>query len=550
MKQDDSIHNSKFQKLGLLLAAAFFVFSVIMVIKNHGGMSVVFSPDTKVITFAHWQLEDGFREGFEEAIKIYEKEKADQGVKVKVRQVSVPVRGYPQWYLTQLIGGTPADVLEITGSSDILNQYFTPLSPYIGDRNPWNKGTPLEKMAWRETFADDMLGALDTSYSEFFGVCIFMITTRVYVNADLYEKATGSTELPKNLTEWLAACAKLREYGAKTNRPIIPIGVRGFDKATLDQLFNNYNSQMNSDFSDFTSPYGFGMRKPTVFKMLNDGELERERVLKPVELLTELGQNFADGFPAIDLEQTKYLFFSGNVGFFIDGSYNAYSMVNNSPFPVKIMRIPELDKEHRLGKGAFGQVTELGAGIGGKIGIPKKTKNFDLALDFLRFITSYRINQMTMVEHCRWLSSLKQVKYSEEMKDLEPITSTERIPIANFFETGTYGKRKHLQLLESVIIANPDDPGQAYWEGFLAERPMLLDELRESYVGIQRSIWNMDGTRAALNAGLISGADGKERDLLEMRSNINLEGIVSRCEAGDENIDLSAELRRLKVKDE
>ena len=108
MKQDDSIQNSKFQKFGLLLAAAFFVLSVIMVIRNHGGMSVVFSPDTKVITFAHWQLEDGFREGFDAAIKIYEKEKAEQGVKVKVRQVAVPVRGYAQWYLTQLIGGTPA----------------------------------------------------------------------------------------------------------------------------------------------------------------------------------------------------------------------------------------------------------------------------------------------------------------------------------------------------------------------------------------------------------------------------------------------------------
>ncbi len=550
MKQDDSIQNSKFQKFGLLLAAAFFVLSVIMVIRNHGGMSVVFSPDTKVITFAHWQLEDGFREGFDAAIKIYEKEKAEQGVKVKVRQVAVPVRGYAQWYLTQLIGGTPADVLEITGSSDILNQYFTPLSPFIGEPNPWNKGTPLEKMAWRETFADDMLSALDTAYSEFFSVCIFMITTRVYINADLYEQATGSTALPKNVTEWLAACEKLKEYGTKTGRPIIPIGVRGFDKATLDQLFNNYNSQMNSDFSDFASPYGFGMRTATVFQMINDGELDRGRILKPVELLTEIGQYFADGFPAIDLEQTKYLFFSGNVGFFIDGSYNAYSMVNNSPFRVKIMRIPELDQGHRLGKGSFGQVTELGTGIGGRIGIPKRTKNFDLALDFLRFITSYRINQMTMVEYCRWLSSLKEVDYDETMKDLEPITGTSRVAISAPFNTGTYGRRKHLQLLESVIIANPDDPAQAYWEGFLAERPMIIDELREALVGIRRSIWNMDGTRAALNAGLISGAKGKARELLEMRSNINLEGIVSRYEAGDDNIDLTNELQRLKVRDE
>jgi len=189
-KLDDVQSAGRFQKVGLILAVAFYILSVIMVIRNHGGMSVVFSPDTKVITIAHWQLEDGFREGISAAIEEYEKAKLAQGVKVKVRQVAVPVRGYQQWYLTQLIGGEPADILEVMGSSDIQNQYFTPLSPYIGEKNPWNKGTPLENMSWRESFADDMLSALDTAYSEFFSVCTFMHTTRVYVNMKLYEEAT------------------------------------------------------------------------------------------------------------------------------------------------------------------------------------------------------------------------------------------------------------------------------------------------------------------------------------------------------------------------
>ncbi|UKI32826.1 MAG: hypothetical protein L6W00_04560 [Lentisphaeria bacterium] len=62
-KIDDEVtFGSKFQKVGVWLAVAFFILSVIMVIRNHGGMTV-FSPDTKVLTFAHWQLEDGFREG-------------------------------------------------------------------------------------------------------------------------------------------------------------------------------------------------------------------------------------------------------------------------------------------------------------------------------------------------------------------------------------------------------------------------------------------------------------------------------------------------------
>ena len=104
-KLDDVQSAGRFQKVGLILAVAFYILSVIMVIRNHGGMSVVFSPDTKVITIAHWHIEDGFREGISAAIEEYEKAKLAQGVKVKVRQVAVPVRGYQQWYLTQLIGG-------------------------------------------------------------------------------------------------------------------------------------------------------------------------------------------------------------------------------------------------------------------------------------------------------------------------------------------------------------------------------------------------------------------------------------------------------------
>ena len=546
-KIDDEVtFGSKFQKVGVWLAVAFFILSVIMVIRNHGGMTV-FSPDTKVLTFAHWQLEDGFREGFEEAIKIYEKEKERQGVKVRVRQVAVPVRGYSQWFLTQLIGGEPADVLELTGNSDIHNQYFTPLSPFIGEKNPWNKGTPLENYSWRESFSDDMLAALDLSYSEFFGVCLFASTTRVYVNVDLYKKAVGTDKMPETVTQWLDTCEKMREYGLRHNRPIIPIGVRGFDKGTLGQLFSNYTSQLCSGLSDTGNDFGYGVAQGTLFRQINDGELDKEVLLRPVELVTEIGQYFADGFPAIDLEQTKYLFFSGNVGYFLDGSWNAYSMVNNSPFPVKIINIPVLAKDHPLGKYSYGRITELGSGISGKFGIPKKTKHFDLALDFLRFITSYKINQLTMVEHCRWLSSLKKVKYTGLMEALEPITNTPNTAVATPFNTGVYGTRKTLQRLENIIIANPPNPKEAFWNDFLSVRNFLIDEINENNLGVMRTLWSMDGTRSALAfsewTGDVSPADIQ---LSRMRGAINLEGIVSRYRAAKNNETLVHELGRLK----
>lgn len=547
-KLDDVQSAGRFQKVGLILAVAFYILSVIMVIRNHGGMSVVFSPDTKVITIAHWQLEDGFREGISAAIEEYEKAKLAQGVKVKVRQVAVPVRGYQQWYLTQLIGGEPADILEVMGSSDIQNQYFTPLSPYIGEKNPWNKGTPLENMSWRESFADDMLSALDTAYSEFFSVCTFMHTTRVYVNMKLYEEATGKTELPDTLTEWLEDCARLKEYGLQQERPIIPIGVRGFDKGTIGQLLSTYNSQLTTDLSDTGSPYGYGVATGEIFRQINAGELDKDKLLEPVEVVTEIGKYFADGFSAIDLEQTKYLFFAGNVAFFIDGTYNAWSMINNAPFEVKVIQIPVLDEKHPLGAKAFGRITELGSGIQGKFGIPKKTKHFDLALDFLRFLTSWKVNQLVMVENCKWMSSLKEVEYTGAMKDFEPVTNTSHTAVTTpFTSTGTLANRLTLQRLENSIIHQPEDPKQYFWDDFLKARPQLIEEIVEANYGVMRNLWSMDGTRSALAVGAgITEPGSRENGLFMMRSNINLEGIVSRYKTVDNNVELVEELGKLE----
>jgi enoyl-[acyl-carrier protein] reductase II len=44
----------------------------------------VIDGDVETITIAHWQLEDGFRQGFDEAIKQYEALKSKEGKKVKI----------------------------------------------------------------------------------------------------------------------------------------------------------------------------------------------------------------------------------------------------------------------------------------------------------------------------------------------------------------------------------------------------------------------------------------------------------------------------------
>ncbi len=554
------MEESRFQrimnKIGFICFLIFFVISTIMVIRNSMQGGGFFSGGAKRLTFAHWQLEDGFREGYADAIIEYEKMKAKEGVKVKVIQTTVPARGYAQWFLTQLIGGDCADVIELSGTEELHNQYFLPLSQYLAEENPYNKGTPLEGMAWRDTFADDMVGALSTTYSEYFGVSTFMCTTRMYVNVELYQAATGHTRLPNTLGEWIDSCKKILEYGNKIGKPLIPVGVRGFDKGTINQICAHFNNILNADYNDSLSDYGYGVGASEMIHKLANGDksVDLNRLLAPAELTVLVGKYFAKGFPAIDLEQTKFLFSSGTVGYFIDGTYNAFSMVNNSKFKVDVIPLPVIGDGFEYQD--LGRMTEIGSGIGGRFGIPKAAKDIDLAIDFLKYITSYKISQLTMIRHSKWGSPLKRVDYreafgpeisamchcpdkgkmtqaqiDEEVALLEkcrPFEGAGYTGIALITQVGNKTQKDMTLVLEDLIINQPENPKKEYWNAFLSKRKQLLNELNESIIYDKRTSWNLDGMRTAFAIGELGAVSPSEKKTYNTRYKLNQEGLISR----------------------
>ena len=526
-KYDENTGSSKFQKLGLILALAFYIVSIIMVVLGQKGGEFR-DKDVKTITFAHWQLEDGFRQGFDEAIKLFEDYKARQGQKVKVVQTTVPIQGYGQWFMTQLVGGDPADLIELLGTSDIRNQYFTPLSQYIGSPNPFNKGTPLEGIPWKDTYVDDMRGGLDWNYAEYYGIGIFIHTFRMYVNMDLLEKATGSRKLPGTLTEWLNICERMRAYGKKVGKPVIPIGVRGFDRGTISQLLDYYQAQVNSDLNDTLPEFCTDVVSVDILKGLREGKLSREKQLAAINILAEIGNYFCDGFPSTDLEQTKFLYFAGNVGFFPEGTWNAFSMINNSPFEVEIIDVPVIGHDHKYSKYFAGRPSEQGVGVGGLFGIPKATKHFDLAFEFLQFITSWKINQMTMVEHSKWLAAVKKVKYTGIMEKMQPLPGSKRANITFPFSFGTQSYKKVYEVIEAAIISKTPEPQEYFWKDFISRIPDMHDEIIEMIENEKRNMINIETVRSTSALGLkqseLTPADAGR---LKTRSQMNFENLIS-----------------------
>ncbi len=529
-KKDLSENGSGTNRLGLIMAIVFYVISVVMVAINTSSSSAMIGKNVETITIAHWQLEDGFREGFDEAIKQYEEIMKARGRNVKIIQTTVPVRGYAQWFITQLISGDPADIIELSGSSQLHNQYFTPLSNYISEPNPYNEGTPLAGIPWKDTYIDGMNSALDTTYADYFGVGTFFHVTRVYVNKKLLKEATGSSKMPKTFDEWMDDCRKLREYGKKTGRPIIPIGVRGFDKGTLNNLLQKYFSQLNGYLADDGSEFcSSGVNAYEIFDMMANNKVDRKRLLEVIDLIKELGLNFCKGFTATDLEQTKFLFFTGNVGFFPEGTWNAWSMVNNSPFEVEVINIPVIGPNNRYYKDFTGQTSEMGVGVGGKFGIPRASKHFDLALDFLHFLTSYKMNQLTMMVYCKWPPAVIKAQYEGLLKKFKPIEGDARRPVSFPFSLDKKSRTKMLETIEKIIVDDIDEPTKYFWDIFKEDIPFIIEEAEEAENSTERQFFDIEGQRICIAlGGLNTNLNEIERKKLKKRYSMCLENLAVR----------------------
>ena len=518
---------------GGAIALVFYIISCIMVIRNNASAASAAQKadnNVKTITIAHWQLEDGFREGIDYAIKEFEKLKAARGEKVKVIQSAIPIRGFSQWFITQLISGNPADIVELTGSNDIQSRYFMPLSNEISKPNPFNKGTFAEKIPWKDTYIDGMDSSVNEVMSEYYGIGVFRHVTRMYVNVDLLKAATGSEKIPETFDQWLECCKKLDEYGKKIGRSIIPIGVRGINKSTVSSLFGRYFSQFNCDYNDKFAIFGDATMstQEKLIAMGND-QLDMKRMLIPLRMLREIGQYFSDGFTTADESQTKFLFFTGNVGFFVDGTWAAWTMVNNTPFKVAIATVPHVSSDSKYHDAFVGRSYESSVGVSGRFGITRAGRNPALALEFLQFLTSWKMNQKTMMEFCRWPSVVIKSEYKGVLKNMAPEQGDSRRAITVPFCFAGNSATAMLEAVESIIVKKSQEPEKEFLESFKKNLPVIKGEIQNLKDNQERQFFDIEGNRNTVNASLLR-SDLPE----EMLSNtqfhmaMTLENVVAR----------------------
>lgn len=404
--------------LGLLVVALGFIASAVHVLR---GPAATAPTDKTVLRIGHWLMHAGMREAFDEAARRYELEHPD----VHIEQIVVPIRSYPAWTRTQLVGGTAPDITGLhTVDSQMMARYFVPLNDALAQPNPYHVGTPLEGQPWRETFADglDSIRALTPATGDIAGIALQINTRRLYTNLDLLQRITGQTTPPRTYEEFQALGAQVEAYNRE--RPaatgITTIAMCG---PYFGYLRESLLPSQTQKLAERVSP----MRNLKVDAheealLILDGTLDPRLpdYQSSFDLLRDVSSMMPPGFEQFQRDDALFMFLQGRAVTFIAGSWDYGVLVRDGPFPVAVTRVPIPDTDDpTYGRFTLGPPSEAAAGHEAAMGIVRHSKNQALALDFLRFLTKPEIAQM-FSDYSHRVSAVIGVKPPEGAEELAP----------------------------------------------------------------------------------------------------------------------------------
>lgn len=349
--------------------------------------------DRITLRFAHWQLEGGIREAFDVIARDYEALHPN----VRVEQMTIPVGIYSSWGTTQLIGGEAPDLVEIKGGmggSDVYS-YFRPITEEVALPNPYNAGTPLAEVPWRNTYADGMDNSSTGALFECYGASVFASTIRIFYNVDLLHKITGHTDPPRTFEEFQKLCDQVRAYSASSGQNLTPL-VCSYGIMVLDDLFRSQTQRLAIEFNS-----GFGFppesNNPTsLYLGYLNGEwtLDHPAIRGGADLMQQMGREMPPGFLQLKREQAVFYFAQQHAVMLMGWSSDATSLSRQVNFPLRAFRNPSPQPGPTgFGANLLGPNAEGALFTYGNLGIPRSSPHPEVALDFLRFLTSQPENR-------------------------------------------------------------------------------------------------------------------------------------------------------------
>lgn len=373
------------------------------------------------IRFSHWQIEKGPPEGFDAVIRRYE----ELNPRVKVEQVPVPGPVYRQWVRTNLTGGTATDLIEFAywlgGMNDVPARYFEPLTQAMNEPNPYNRGTVMEKVPWRLTFADGLYFMISQSpeFGQIYGATLSQGSNRIFCNLELLEKITGQPAVPPaTLVDFRVLCGQVADYAKRTGKPVRPLAGSYSNVQWLsDFLMIGTLTRMNLELDR----EGYLSRAPWQAQtdyLLGRWDYRRPEVRAALSLVREMCLQMRPGATQLSRDDALQEFIRGEALFIYSGSYDATTFKRLASFTVVPMRLPQPTKDDPVvGPYIMGRFQDGYRGTSFEMYVNKDSPHKAEALDFLRFMTSVEGGQIFQ-DHSGWLSGTRGVKVPPDLEAL------------------------------------------------------------------------------------------------------------------------------------
>ena len=403
-------------RLGLVLFLASYLGALWWVFTRS---SPLVSARPVTIRVAHWQIEKGPPDGFAAVIRRYEQ----LNPRVKVEQVAVPGPVYKQWVRTNLTGGTATDIIEFAyflgGMNDVPVRHFEPLTRLMNETNPYNRGTVMEKVPWRLTFADGLFFMVSQSpeIGQIYGVTLSQGSSRLFCNRELLEKITGSPVVaPATFADFRVLCAQVAEYSRRTGKKVHPLA-GSLSNATwlADYVMIGTVTGMNLELDR----EGYLARAPWQAQsdyLLGRWTYRRPEVRAGLTLLREMTQQMRPGFTQLSRDDAIQEFVRGDALFIYSGTYDATSLKRLAAFPIEPMLLPQPTRDDPVvGPYIMGRFSDGYLGTSFEMYLNKDSPHKAEAIDFLHFLTSVEGGQLFM-DHSGWVSSVRGVHVPPELE--------------------------------------------------------------------------------------------------------------------------------------
>lgn len=481
-----------FQIIGFGLVALGYLASALFVFQRK---TVSMEKEGQItLRIAHWQLEQGLRHAFDELAVEFNR----QHPEIRVEQLLVPERIFPNWLVTQLIGGTAPDLIEVGYGLDDerLARYFLPLSLWVERPNPYNAGTALEKLSWRDTFLDGMYSSYNPTLQDYYSAGLNMHTVRLYYNRGLYEKIMGvGAPAPTKFRELELVFEKLADYNRGRLNKVVAIAGSDYNgPLLLDQFLSNQTQKLLLRLNDLLD---FSVSKPDTQLAYLQGRwnFESPEVRSGLDLQHEVGRNLPSGFQSLRREDATFYFLQQRALMIVSGSWDVRTLKAQAPFPIDIVSIPLPTPENpEYGKyvlGAFAENNDVAT----RFGITRLSKHPKAALAFLQFMTSQRGNQL-FVDTSYWLPSVIGVTIPEPIRAFQPIVEgyTQGLAFNSFGADGRLVINQNLYRLYG-----DHKPVESFTQSLEDElRPAVRRDLLQEIKTRKHAIAHDDTTLAAL----------------------------------------------------